>query len=172
MNGAAARRADLGAATSTKTYQLGEQAVHALRDVSFDVMPGEFVAIMGPSGSGKSTLMNMIGALDTPTSGELAIDGVEISQLDADELAELRNRTIGFVFQQFNLLRAHHGARQREAAAAVFAPPAAGHGEPRRARSARAGGPGRPHGPPALAAVRRPAAARGDRARAGEFAAA
>jgi putative ABC transport system ATP-binding protein len=89
----------------TKTYQLGEQAVHALRDVSFDVMPGEFVAIMGPSGSGKSTLMNLIGALDTPTSGTLTIDGAEISRLGADELAELRNRTTGFVFQQFNLLR-------------------------------------------------------------------
>jgi len=88
-----------------KTYQLGEQAVHALRDASFDVMPGEFVAIMGPSGSGKSTLMNMIGALDTPTSGTLTIDGAEISRLGADELAELRNRTTGFVFQQFNLLR-------------------------------------------------------------------
>jgi putative ABC transport system ATP-binding protein len=88
-----------------KTYQLGEQAVHALRDVSLDVMPGEFVAIMGPSGSGKSTLMNLIGALDTPTSGTLMIDGAEITHLGSDALAELRNRTIGFVFQQFNLLR-------------------------------------------------------------------
>ncbi|MCC7463676.1 MAG: ABC transporter ATP-binding protein [Gammaproteobacteria bacterium] len=88
-----------------KTYQLGEQAVHALRDVSFDVMPGEFVAIMGPSGSGKSTLMNLIGALDTPSSGELTIDAAPISSLDAEGLAQLRNRTIGFVFQQFNLLR-------------------------------------------------------------------
>jgi putative ABC transport system ATP-binding protein len=88
----------------TKTYQLGEIAVHALRDVSFDIYPGEFVAIMGPSGSGKSTLMNMIGALDTPTSGELAIDGVPVGTLGRDALADLRNRTIGFVFQQFNLL--------------------------------------------------------------------
>jgi putative ABC transport system ATP-binding protein len=88
-----------------KTYQLGEQAVYALRDVSFDVLPGEFVAIMGPSGSGKSTLMNLIGALDTPTAGALTIDGAEISRLGAEALAELRNRTIGFVFQQFNLLR-------------------------------------------------------------------
>jgi ABC-type lipoprotein export system ATPase subunit len=88
-----------------KTYQLGEVAVHALRDVSFDIQRGEFVAIMGPSGSGKSTLMNLIGALDTPTSGELAINGVSIASLDGDELADLRNRTIGFVFQQFNLLR-------------------------------------------------------------------
>jgi ABC-type lipoprotein export system ATPase subunit len=88
-----------------KTYQLGEQQVQALRDVSFEIQPGEFVAIMGPSGSGKSTLMNMIGALDTPSSGVLEIDGAEVASLDSDQLADLRNRTIGFVFQQFNLLR-------------------------------------------------------------------
>jgi putative ABC transport system ATP-binding protein len=88
----------------TKTYQLGEYPVHALRDVSFEIRRGEFVAIMGPSGSGKSTLMNLIGALDVPTSGELAIDGAPIASLGRDQLAELRNRTIGFVFQQFNLL--------------------------------------------------------------------
>jgi putative ABC transport system ATP-binding protein len=88
-----------------KSYQLGEQVVHALRGVSFDVMPGEFVAIMGPSGSGKSTLMNMIGALDQPSSGTMAIDGAEISTMNSVDLADLRNRTIGFVFQQFNLLR-------------------------------------------------------------------
>ena len=87
-----------------KTYQLGEQQVHALRDVSFEIHRGEFVAIMGPSGSGKSTLMNMIGALDVPTSGQLAIDGTDIGSLSRDELAALRNHTIGFVFQQFNLL--------------------------------------------------------------------
>ena len=88
----------------TKTYQLGEQAVHALREVSFEIQQGEFVAIMGPSGSGKSTLMNLIGALDTPTSGELRIGGNDVATLDRDALAALRNRTIGFVFQQFNLL--------------------------------------------------------------------
>jgi putative ABC transport system ATP-binding protein len=87
-----------------KTYQLGEQQVHALNDVSFQIHRGEFVAIMGPSGSGKSTLMNMIGALDVPTSGQLAIDGTDIGSLSRDELAALRNHTIGFVFQQFNLL--------------------------------------------------------------------
>jgi putative ABC transport system ATP-binding protein len=94
----------ISARNLTKTYQLGEFAVHALRDVSFDIHAGEFVAIMGPSGSGKSTLMNLIGALDTPTSGDLAINGVSIGSLDRDALADLRNRTIGFVFQQFNLL--------------------------------------------------------------------
>ncbi len=108
MTDAAGSAAPPGAVISarhlTKTYQLGEIAVHALRDVSFDIMRGEFVAIMGPSGSGKSTLMNLIGALDTPTSGELAINGAAISSMDKDQLADLRNRTIGFVFQQFNLL--------------------------------------------------------------------
>ena len=87
-----------------KTYQLGEQSVHALREVSFEIQRGEFVAIMGPSGSGKSTLMNMIGALDVPSSGQLMIDGTDIGSLNRDELAALRNHTIGFVFQQFNLL--------------------------------------------------------------------
>ncbi|MEP7312319.1 MAG: ABC transporter ATP-binding protein [Pseudomonadota bacterium] len=94
----------IAARNLTKTYQLGEQAVHALREVSFEIQRGEFVAIMGPSGSGKSTLMNMIGALDQPTSGELKIDGSDVALLDRDALAALRNRTIGFVFQQFNLL--------------------------------------------------------------------
>jgi ABC-type lipoprotein export system ATPase subunit len=104
VNDAAGAVPVVSARNLTKTYQLGEIAVHALREVSFDIHRGEFVAIMGPSGSGKSTLMNLIGALDTPTSGELSIDGVAISTLDKDALADLRNRTIGFVFQQFNLL--------------------------------------------------------------------
>ena len=88
-----------------KVYQLGGQPLAALSDVSFSVLPGEFVAIMGPSGSGKSTLLNIIGALDTPSTGTLAIDGADVSGMSSDQLAELRNRTIGFVFQQFNLLR-------------------------------------------------------------------
>jgi putative ABC transport system ATP-binding protein len=88
----------------TKIYQMGEIKVHALCGVSFNVSLGEILAIMGPSGSGKSTLMNMIGCLDTPTDGNYYLDGELVSTLVDDELAEVRNRKIGFVFQQFNLL--------------------------------------------------------------------
>ena len=88
----------------TKIYRLGGEDLAALDHVSLDIAEGDFVAIMGPSGSGKSTMMNMIGALDVPTSGKLLIDGRDIGALSADALADLRNRSIGFVFQQFNLL--------------------------------------------------------------------
>ena len=88
----------------TKVYTMGDQEVRALDGVTLDIYPGEFVAIMGPSGSGKSSLMNLIGALDRPTSGEMLINGRSLSEMSRDELADLRNETIGFVFQQFNLL--------------------------------------------------------------------
>jgi putative ABC transport system ATP-binding protein len=87
-----------------RTYQMGEFEVQALKDVSFDIGRGELVAIMGPSGSGKSTLMNLIGCLDTPTRGSYTLDGLPVEQLDPALLAAVRNRKIGFVFQQFHLL--------------------------------------------------------------------
>jgi putative ABC transport system ATP-binding protein len=88
----------------TKTYELGQIRVRALRSVSLRIDSGDLVAIMGSSGSGKSTLMNILGCLDIPTSGRYLIDGVDVSQMDEDDLSDLRNRKIGFVFQSFNLV--------------------------------------------------------------------
>ncbi len=88
----------------TKAYAMGDQTVHALRGVSLDIDEGEFVAVMGASGSGKSTLMNILGCLDQPTTGSYMLAGEAVQDMEADELASLRNRRIGFVFQEFNLL--------------------------------------------------------------------
>lgn len=87
-----------------KIYQMGTEKVYALRDVSINIRQNEYVAIMGPSGSGKSTLMNILGCLDTPTSGHYNFTGEDVSQMDDNDLAEIRNKQIGFVFQTFNLL--------------------------------------------------------------------
>ncbi len=88
----------------TKVYNVGGEDVHALAGVDLDIERGEYIAIMGPSGSGKSTLMNMLGCLDTPTSGSYKLNGSEIREMDEDQLAAIRNKEIGFVFQTFNLL--------------------------------------------------------------------
>jgi putative ABC transport system ATP-binding protein len=87
-----------------KDYRIGSEMVHALRAVSVEIRRGDFVAVTGPSGSGKSTFMNLLGCLDSPTTGRYVLDGRDVSHLTADELAEVRNRKIGFVFQSFNLL--------------------------------------------------------------------
>jgi putative ABC transport system ATP-binding protein len=101
---AGARRPVIEVHKVTKTFDLGQIRVRALRDVSLRIDTGDLVAIMGSSGSGKSTLMNILGCLDVPTSGRYLIDGVDVSQMDEDDLSDLRNRRIGFVFQSFNLV--------------------------------------------------------------------
>src|SRR5436189_6260692 len=98
----------------SRLYQMGAETVHALRDVSLEITRGEYVAIMGPSGSGKSTLMNLLGCLDTPSAGKYELNGVDVSEMDDNQLAEVRNREIGFVFQSFNLLPRSHALHNVE----------------------------------------------------------
>jgi len=114
-----------------RDFQLGQQTVHVLKGIDLDVQRGEYVALMGASGSGKSTLMNIIGCLDTPTKGSYALDGRDVSQMSDDDLADIRNRDIGFVFQTFNLIP-RQTALQNVALPLVYA------GKPKAERIARA----------------------------------
>ena len=141
-----------------KTYTMGDAELHALQGVSLTVEPGEFTAVMGASGSGKSTLMNLVGCLDRPSRGRYLLDGRDVSGLSTDALAAIRNRTIGFVFQNFNLLSRTTAAENVELPLLYAGLGAAERHSPR-SRCPRAGGALGPRSPPSQPALRRPAAA-------------
>ena len=151
-----------------KTYVMGTEEIHALRGVSIQIERGEYVAIMGPSGSGKSTLMNLIGCLDTPTKGTYLLNGKQVSQMNDNELARIRNEEIGFVFQTFNLLPRATALHNVELPLVYAGVPAKDRAASARKQALEQGRARRPHDAPAERAVRRPAPARRDRPRAGE----
>ena len=150
-----------------KTYVMGDQEIHAVSGVDIEIKRGEYVAIMGPSGSGKSTLMNLIGCLDTPTTGQYYINGNLVSEMSDDELARIRNKEIGFVFQTFNLLPRATSLHNVELPL-IYSGIASEKRIEMAKKAMRSGGSRTAHAPQAQRTLRRSAPARGDRARAGQ----